>query len=438
MKYLSLPLLLVACADPSPEPLTPLTPFISIEASTARLESELIALRRDLHQNPELSGSEQRTAGVIADALGALGLEVRTGVGGHGVVGVLQGALPGPVVAYRADMDAMPGDEPSGRAYGSRVPGVFHVCGHDVHAAIGVGIASVLARERERLPGTVVFLFQPAEETLEGAAAMLADGVFQERDPDAIFAVHSFPFPVGTVARNVDFGGLDQFVATLTPASDAGAVDAARVERTVTRLSALGTAARPGPGDVDSYLGQLRSDPSPLAGAVYMDVEVSRVEDGGLEGEEVEPSEIQATDGVRIEGSWRAEDDAMYPVLRAEIEGILNAELGAGSYGLEFREAPFPSMRSDPAETERASVGLAEVIGDGQVLALHAMHLFSGEDFALLLQRAPGAMFLVGVANPERGITGAPHFPDFDVDEAAIPLATRAMSWVVWRRLSGL
>jgi metal-dependent amidase/aminoacylase/carboxypeptidase family protein len=418
MRYLALSVVLAACADPAP---APLPPFAAIEASAVRLESGLVALRRDLHRNPELSGAEQRTASRIAGELRALGLEVRTGVGGHGVVGVLQGALPGPVVAYRADMDAMPGDEPSGRAYGSLVPGVFHICGHDVHAAIGVGVASVLAAERERLPGSVVFLFQPAEETIEGAAAMLAAGVFDERAPDAIFAVHSFPFPVGTIARNVDFGGLDQFVATLPAGVDAGSI-----ERAVARLQALGTAERPGPGDVASYLDQLRSDPSPLAGAVYMDVETESDEEAGALG------------GVRIEGSWRAEDDSMYPALRAEIESILRAELGLNGLRLEFRAAPFPSMRSDPGETERASVGLGEVVGDGQVLALHGMHLFSGEDFALFLQRAPGAMFLVGVANAERGIVGAPHFPDFDVDEAAIGIATRAMSWIVWRRLAGL
>jgi metal-dependent amidase/aminoacylase/carboxypeptidase family protein len=275
-------------------------------------------------------------------------------------------------------------------------------------------VASVLARERDRLPGTALFLFQPAEETLEGAQAMLADDVFGGQAPDAIFAVHSFPFPVGTMARNVDFGGLDQFAATLPSGVDPGSV-----ERAVARLLALGTAARPGPGDVASYLEQLQTAPSPLAGAIYMDVEVE-------------------DDGLRIEGSWRAEDDSMYPALRAQIASILSDELGAAGQRLEFRAAPFPSLRSDPDETERASVGLGEVVGESQLLALHGMHLFSGEDFALFLQRAPGAMFLIGVANAERGILGAPHFPGFDVDEAAIPLATQAMSWVVWRRLSGL
>jgi len=276
MRRLALPLLLAACADPSP---APLAPFAAIEASTARLESELIALR--------------------------------AGPGRH-----LRGAL---VSVPRGD--------------------------------------------------------DRAQRGLRWARSV-------RRDP-------------------------------------AVGVDPGSVERVVARLLALGTAARPGPDDVASYLEQLRAAPSPLAGAVYMDIEVE-------------------DDGLRIEGSWRAEDDSMYPALRAQIASILSGELGSAGQQLEFRAEPFPSLRSDPDETERASVGLVEVVGESQLLALRGMHLFSGEDFALFLQRAPGAMFLIGVANAERGILGAPHFPDFDVDEAAIPLATQAMSWVVWRRLSGL
>src|SRR5262245_46909633 len=129
------------------------------------LRPQLVSLRRDIHMNPELSGAEMRTASVVADQLRALGLEVRAGVGGHGVVGILRGAHAGPVVGYRADMDAMPMTEPPGRPYGSTIPGVFHVCGHDLHTAIGVGVASVLAQRRADLHGTAVFYFQPAEET---------------------------------------------------------------------------------------------------------------------------------------------------------------------------------------------------------------------------------------------------------------------------------
>jgi metal-dependent amidase/aminoacylase/carboxypeptidase family protein len=329
------------------------------------------------------------------------------------VVGVLRGALPGPVVAYRADMDAMPGDEPGGRDYGSLVPGVYHVCGHDAHSAIGIGVASVLSALKERLPGTAVFLFQPAEETIEGAQAMLSAGALDAPVPDAIYAVHSFPFPVGTIATHVDFGGLDQFEVTLAPERR----DAA--DRAVSRLEALGTAARPGPGDVAPYLDQLLEARGPLDDAVYIDVETR-----------------ERAGRSSIEGSLRASLDSRYPELRAEIIGILDAELGAGTYDLSFRPAPFPSMRSDRGVSDRAQPALRAMVGESNVLTLQAMHLFSGEDFALFLERAPGAMFLIGVGNEERGILGAPHFPDFDLDEAAIPLATKAMSFVLWQRLA--
>src|SRR5262249_1759834 len=157
---------------------------------------------------------EVRTASLVADQLRSLGIEVRTDVGGHGVVGVLRGTRPGRIVGYRADMDAMPMPEPPGRPYGSTGPGVFPGCGHDLHTAIGVGLARVLSSLRDDLPGTVVLLFQPAEETLQGAAAMLADHALDAPRPEVIYAVHSWPFPVGTMAHPVDFAGLDRFALT--------------------------------------------------------------------------------------------------------------------------------------------------------------------------------------------------------------------------------
>lgn len=413
MKYAApLAVLLVSCADTTAPMYEP--PLAAISAHTLGLREELIALRRDIHQNPELSGSESGTAARIEAKLSALGLEVRTGVGGHGVVGILRGALAGPVVAYRADMDAMPGDEPPGRDYGSRVPGVYHVCGHDLHSAIGVGVASVLSAMRERMPGTAVFLFQPAEENLQGAAAMLAEAALDAPRPEVIYAVHVFPFPVGTVARNVDFGGLDQFTIELPEATDTPEV----AERVAARLSALGTVSRPGPGSVESYLEQLLAADGPLHTAVYMDVETE------LEGGR-----------ARLEGSLRAYTDAEYPRIRAAITGILEAELGGASYELTFRDAPFPSMQSDRNVSLEAAAALEEAVGADKLLTLAAMHPFSGEDFALYLQQIPGAMFLVGVANAERGIVGAPHSPDFDADEEAISVATKAMSLVLWERL---
>jgi metal-dependent amidase/aminoacylase/carboxypeptidase family protein len=162
--------------------------------------AEWVAVRRDLHQHPELSGQEVRTAKVVADRLRKLGLDVRTGVGGHGVVGFLTGARPGPLVAYRADMDAVRSNEADPAPFASEVPGVRHICGHDVHVTIGLALAAALTEVKADLPGRVMFIFQPAEEQATGARAMLSDGLFATAKPAAIFGLHSAPFDAGRVS----------------------------------------------------------------------------------------------------------------------------------------------------------------------------------------------------------------------------------------------
>lgn len=159
----------------------------------------LVELRRDLHRHPELSGEEQRTAGIVANRLGALGLDVRMGVAGHGVVGILTGGRPGPLVAYRADMDAVRSGEPDPVEFRSRVAGIRHICGHDVHVTIGLGLAAVLASVRADLPGRVMFIFQPSEERATGARAMLDAGLFAKEKPVAIYGLHAAPFAAGRV-----------------------------------------------------------------------------------------------------------------------------------------------------------------------------------------------------------------------------------------------
>jgi hypothetical protein len=216
--------------------------------------------------------------------------------------------------------------------------------------------------------------------------------------------------PVGTIGRNGDLAGQDHFAATLLPSATAEAV-----ERAVARLKALGTVSPPG-GSTDAP-----NDAPPLRSerAVYAVIDSK-------------PSGAHP----RIDGWLRAARDEDYPRLRAEVRAILDAELPAGSYQLEFRDAPFPSMRSDRLLSARAVSALAAAAGAANVIDIDSIHLFNGEDFALWLQRFPGAMFMIGVANPERGIAGVPHSPDYDADEAAIPLATKAMSLLLWQELS--
>lgn len=166
----------------------------------------MIEIRRDIHSHPELANQESRTAEIIARNLRSYGLEVRTEIGGHGVVGILKGANKGTVVAYRADMDALPMDIQEDVPYRSQSAGIAHACGHDVHTTLGLGIARVLSSLRDELPGTVVLIFQPAEETIEGAQRMIQEGVLSDPRPEAIFAVHVVPVEVGKVVTNPGVG----------------------------------------------------------------------------------------------------------------------------------------------------------------------------------------------------------------------------------------
>lgn len=403
--------LFVACSETASKPTQP----ISIPDQAEPLRAELVEIRRDLHRHPELSKSESRTASVVAGHLRGLGLEVRTGVGGHGVIGILRGADPGPVVGYRADMDAMPDQEPEGRPYGSTVPGVFHICGHDLHVAIGIGVAKTLASVRNRMRGTAVFFFQPAEETLEGAAAMLANDALALR-PEAMYAVHVWPFPVGTIAPGATFAGRDAFTIDLE------GEQAKKVADVEASLAPLGTVHRPEtPAESMTILGDFQTPNGPLSTFVFLDTS----------------SSVEGTH-ARIEGSVKASSDAMYPDLHIAIQRAIERVVPAGAYRLDFPSAPFPSMASDPAIAAEAAAVLESSLGKSNVISLHAAWPFNGEDFALFLKQIPGTMFLLGISNPERGILGAPHSPDFDADEDAIMIGTKAMSEVLWSRLSDL
>lgn len=188
-------------------------PVETVDAAVQRILPEVTAWRRDLHQHPELGFAETRTAGVVADHLGALGLEVRTGVGKTGVVGILRGAHPGRVVALRADMDALPVQEATGLPFASTATGAYmgatvpvaHACGHDMHIAMLMGAAEVLAGLKDQISGTIVFVFQPAEEGAPpgepkgGAALMIEEGALANPKPEAIFGLHVVPGRPGTI-----------------------------------------------------------------------------------------------------------------------------------------------------------------------------------------------------------------------------------------------
>ena len=393
-----------AYARPAPAPLD----RQSVDAVASRLDRGLIDLRRDLHQHPETAGQERRTAAVVARRLRAAGLDVATGVGGYGVVGVLAGAHPGRTIAYRADMDAVPPDE--------QIEGgtqAAHVCGHDVHTAVGVGVAEVLARLRHRLTGTVQFVFQPAEESLAGAAAMLAAGVFARTRPAEIHALHCGPFPVGEFVVMPGFGlpGLDRGVITLTGSQAAG-----QARRLAAEIGRLGTVAPPAtPADLERLVADIQIPDGPLAEFVFMRTAVT-----------------DAVGGAEIGVSYRCWPENRYVEIRNEVRRLARSSGGAA---VSFPNDPFPAMVCPEREGQAIKRYLRQAVGRDQVRTMHAAIPFSGEDFALFLDRIPGTFIFLGVRAPGAAIeTSYPHFGAFNPDERAIGLGVRAMAgWLAGR-----
>ncbi|GAA3958231.1 M20 metallopeptidase family protein [Actinoplanes auranticolor] len=379
----------------------------AVDAVAARLDDDLIELRRDLHRHPEIAGQEERTAEVVARRLRAAGLHVTTGVGGHGVVALLTGARRGRTVAYRADMDAVAPDEQVGGG-----PQPAHLCGHDLHTTVGVGVAEVLARLRHRLAGTVAFFFQPAEERLTGAAAMLDAGVLGRVRPAEIHALHCGPFPVGQFVVTPGYGlpGQDRGVITLT-----GADAMARAQRLAAQVAALSTVTRPSTGaDLEQLVADFQTPDGPLAEFVAMQ------------------AGVPAGDRAEVRVSYRCWPEERYAGVREDIRRLARS---AGPAVVDFPKDPFPAMVCPPKDALALKRYLQQTAGRGRVATAYAALPFSGEDFALFLNRIPGTYTFLGVRSPGAAIeTSYPHFGAFTPDERAIGHGVRAMAgWLAKR-----
>lgn len=376
----------------------------AVDSQVACLERELIEFRRDIHRHPEGPGQERRTAGLVARELRAAGLTVTTGVGGHGVVGVLRGSHLGRHVAYRADMDAVP---PEGIIGGGPAPA--HVCGHDLHTTVALGAAKVLARLRHRLSGTVVFLFQPAEESLAGARAVLDAGVLERIRIEEIHALHCGPFPVGQFAVTPGYGlpGQDQAQVTL---SGPNSVDAA--QRLAAEIGALATVTPPQtPADLERMVADVQTPNGPLARFVAVRARAQ-----------------EAT--VRV--SYRCWPEERYVEVREDIRRLARPYAGAT---VAFPGEPFPAMVCPQGDARSLARHLRRTLGRDAVTELHAAFPFNGEDFALYLDRIPGTYTFLGVHTPGTPLTtGYPHYSDFTPDERALGLGVRAMAgWIAER-----
>ena len=394
-----------------------------IDRRAADVEARVIEWRRDIHQNPELGNREFRTAAKVASHLRDLGMDVRTGVAHTGVVGLLRGARPGPVVALRADMDALPVTEQVDLPFASRIRatyngqdvGVMHACGHDNHVAILMGVAEVLAGLREQLPGSVKFIFQPAEEGPPegeegGAPLMLAEGVFEDPQPEVAFGLH--------VANN-PFGSL-----SYRPGGAMAAADTLRI--TIRGSQTHG--ARPWNGvDPIVVASQVLVGLQTIASRQVNVTEAASVITIGMIRGGVRWNIIP--DEVEMIGTVRTLDAGMQEDIHERIRRTATMIAESAGATAEVRIEPLaPVLVNDPELAARMVPTLERVAGAENVSIGQATT--TAEDFAYFAQEVPSLYFRLGVDpdGVEPGSTAPNHSPFFFADEGALIVGVRALS----------
>ena len=405
----------------------------AIDRLSAEIEDQVIAWRRDFHQHPELSNREFRTAEVVAEALRAMDLEVEIGIAHTGVVGYLRGAQERPLVAIRADMDALPVTEATDLPFASTVTtefrgqevGVMHACGHDTHMAMQLGVASNLVALRDELPGSVLFIFQPAEEGAPageegGAELMLKEGLFERYRPDVVFGMHAF--------SNLNTGQIGYRAGAIMASADA-------FELTIRGRQTHG--ARPWDG-VDPIVVAAQIITS-VQTIVSRQVDVTRapavVSFGAINGgirSNIIPDEVELIGTIR--NLDMATRDRVHEQLRTTVTGI--AESAGAQADLEIIEM-YPVTANDPALTRQMLPTIERVVGRENMI--EGVPRTVAEDFSFFALEVPGLYLTLGVTPPDVDAATAPanHSPLFYVDEAALITGVRVLSHLALDYMAG-
>jgi amidohydrolase len=381
---------------------------IDFLAEAHRLFSYTQKLRRDFHLHPELGFQEFRTASIIARELSQLGLEVRTGVAETGVVALLEGSKPGPVVLVRFDMDALPIQEASGAPYASLNPGIMHACGHDGHVAIGLTVAHLLNEHRDELHGTVKFVFQPAEEGMGGAERMIQEGILQNPRPDAALGLHIWnELPLGQlgISAGANMAAADIFHVRILGRGGHGAIPDQAVDpvaSTAQIITALQTI--------------VSRNVSPLQSAV---LSVTNLRAG--EAYNVIPASAE------LRGTLRTFDSALRKKILERFHQIVRSIAQAMGCQAEIEiEQLTPALINAPQIAAQVQQAAARLLPGSRIAPLYAT--MGSEDMACILQEIPGCYFFVGSANIEKGLDAGHHHPRFDFDEEVLPRAAALMA----------
>lgn len=389
---------------------------ILLEPDIQALAADLTAVRRQIHQHPELGFQEVETARLVADRLKGLGLDIQTGVAQTGVVATLRGAKPGRTVLVRADMDALPVLEESAAPYRSRHDGVMHACGHDGHTAILIGLGRVLAAKRHALAGTVKLVFQPAEEGPGGAEPMIAAGVLENPRVDAALGFHLWNnLPVGQIGVRPGpvMASTDQVDIVIHGKGGHGAKPHLSVDAIVV-ASHVVTA-------LQSIVSRMVN---PLQSAV---ITIGTIK-GGFRHNIIAPS-------VEMTGTVRTYDRALRDEMPRRIERVVRGVCDAmgATFELNYQRV-YPTTVNDPAMTALVEQAARKVVGDANVMAVEPS--MGGEDMAYFLDAVPGCYFFLGSANAEKGLDQPHHSPGFDFDEAALPIGVQVLQQAVFDYLA--
>ncbi|MBE9138592.1 amidohydrolase [Nodosilinea sp. LEGE 07088] len=379
-----------------------------IQSVVKTISPRLIEIRRHLHSHPELSGQEYKTAAYVAGVLSSCGLKVQELVGKTGVVAELPGQSDPRILAVRADMDGLPIAERVDLPFASNQLGIMHACGHDVHTTVGLGTAMVLAQLEAKLPGTIRFLFQPAEETAQGARWMIEDGVMA--GVAAILGVHAYP-SVAAQMIGVRYGALtaaaDDLEILIVGESGHGA-------RPHEAIDAIWIAAQV----ITSLQQAISRTQNPLHPVVLT---IGQIQGGRA------PNVI--ADTVKLQGTVRS----LHPDTRSHLPQWIESIVAGvcqpygAKYEINFRRG-VPSVLNDPDLTELTARCASEALGSECLQIIHEPSL-GAEDFSLYLEHAPGTMFRLGVGFTDRPINYPLHHPKFEVDESAIAAGVLTMAY---------
>ncbi|HET6893864.1 MAG TPA: M20 family metallopeptidase [Candidatus Baltobacteraceae bacterium] len=372
-----------------------------------KLTSEVVALRRDFHMHPELGFEEHRTSGIVADRLRRLGFEVHTGIAGTGVVGVMRGARPGRTIMLRADMDALPILEENGHPYRSTVDGKMHACGHDGHVAILLGAAELIAEYKDRLPGTICLLFQPAEEGHGGARVMVEEGVLDRFSIERAYGLHlNTKLPVGTLGfrEGPFYASSDSIEIDVIGKGGHGSAPHDAVDPIYTAANFITSVQQVVSRHVDP-------------------VEPAVVTIGSIHGGTIH-NVIPRT--VRMLGTVRAFNDEVRSAMPQRIERVLKSCCDAMGAQYEFNYLwRYPVTSNDPEQTLYARALAEKTAGEEYVVT--ADKLMGAEDFSFFAQRVPACFYSLGARGSEH--TANPHHSStFDIDERALPVGVRMMA----------